>query len=64
MEENVSSGGYGEKILECLQRSPKDVDFMHVHIPDAYVEHGNVDKLKMEIGIDAASIAKRILERI
>ena len=64
MEENVASGGYGEKVLECLNRNRKAVDFMHVHIPDAYVEHGNVDKLKAEIGIDAESITKRILERV
>ena len=64
MEENVASGGYGEKVLECLNRNHKVLDFMHVHIPDAYVEHGNVDKLKCEIGIDADSITKRILERI
>ena len=64
MEENVASGGYGEKVLECLNRNRKAVDFMHVHIPDVYVEHGNVDKLKAEIGIDAESITKRILERV
>jgi 1-deoxy-D-xylulose-5-phosphate synthase len=64
MEENVASGGYGEKILECLNRNHKNVEFMHVHIPDVYVEHGNVDKLKAEIGIDAESVTSRILERI
>ncbi len=64
MEENVASGGYGEKVLECINRYNKKVDFMHVHIPDAYVEHGNVDKLKAEIGIDADSITKRILEHM
>ena len=64
MEENVASGGYGEKVLECLNRNRKAVDFMHVHIPDAYVEHGNVELLKKEIGLDAESIAKRILEKM
>ena len=64
MEENVASGGYGEKILDCLNRHHKYVDFMHVCIPDAYVEHGNVEKLKCEIGMDAESVTKRILERI
>ena len=28
----------------------------HVSIPDAYVEHGNVDALKKALGIDADSI--------
>jgi 1-deoxy-D-xylulose-5-phosphate synthase len=31
-----------------------------ISIPDAYVEHGNVELLKKEIGIDAESVAKRI----
>lgn len=64
MEENVASGGYGEKILECLTRNHKNNDFLHVHIPDAYVEHGNADKLKEEIGIDAKSVVAHILERL
>ena len=63
MEENVASGGYGEKILKCMNRHHLGNEFLHVHIPDVYVEHGNVDKLKEEIGIDAKSIVARILER-
>ena len=34
---------------------------LNIHIPDAYVEHGNVDLLKQEIGLDGDSIAERIL---
>ena len=30
-------------------------------IPDEYVEHGNVDILKQETGIDADSIVKKII---
>jgi 1-deoxy-D-xylulose-5-phosphate synthase len=33
-------------------------------IPDAYVEHGNVDLLKKEIGLDAVSITEKILEKL
>ena len=64
MEENVASGGYGEKILTCMHRSGVESDFMNVSIPDAYVEHGSVDLLKKEIGLDADSITKRILEKL
>lgn len=35
--------------------------FLGISIPDAYVEHGNVELLKREIGIDADSIVRRIL---
>ena len=60
----MASGGYGEKILTCMHRSGVESDFMNVSIPDAYVEHGSVDLLKKEIGLDADSITKRILEKL
>ena len=37
---------------------------MTVAIPDAYVEHGNVTQLKKLLGIDADSVAERILKKI
>lgn len=62
MEENVESGGFGEKVLSCMERNNKKNRFLGITIPDAYVEHGNVELLKQEIGIDADSIVRRILE--
>ena len=64
MEENVASGGYGEKVLAYRNEKQYDNDFMSVCIPDEYVEHGNVDLLKKEIGIDADSVMKRIVDRV
>lgn len=61
MEENVASGGYGEKVREFLSRKDSLQALLTVTIPDEYVEHGNVDLLKQEIGIDADSIVKRIV---
>lgn len=60
MEENVSCGGYGEKVLDCLNRNGLQNSCLNISIPDAYVEHGNVELLKQEIGIDADSIVERI----
>ena len=34
---------------------------LQVALPDDYIEHGNVEILKKEAGIDAESIEKRIL---
>jgi 1-deoxy-D-xylulose-5-phosphate synthase len=61
MEENVKTGGYGEKVLSCMVDNNKKNRYMCVAIPDEYVEHGNVELLKKEIGIDAQSIADRII---
>ncbi len=64
MEENVVSGGFGEKVLNCIQKNNAPVSLVQVAIPDAYVEHGSVDLLKKEIGLDADSITRRILEKL
>ncbi|MDO4523171.1 MAG: 1-deoxy-D-xylulose-5-phosphate synthase [Eubacteriales bacterium] len=60
MEENVLSGGFGEAVLEYLNETGSDVRILNVALPDDYVEHGNVDLLKQEVCIDAASVVKRI----
>lgn len=64
MEENVATGGYGEKVLRCMEEKHLRSDYLNISIPDAYVEHGNVDVLKREIGIDEDSIVRRICERL
>ncbi len=61
MEENVACGGYGERVLDCMNRHDVGSMYLNISIPDAYVEHGNVEVLKKEIGIDADSIVGRIL---
>ena len=64
MEENVASGGYGERVREYFDTLPGEGELLNFAIPDEYVEHGNVELLKKEIGIDAASIAGAILARL
>ncbi len=60
MEENVASGGFGEKVREFLDRTGGG-NMLAVTIPDEYVEHGNVELLKQEIGMDADSVVKRVI---
>lgn len=60
MEENVASGGYGEKLREVVEPFYETTRFMQIAIPDEYVEHGNVELLKKEIGIDAEAVAEKI----
>ncbi len=64
LEENVACGGYGEKVLSFLNRSGTCNRYLNISIPDAYVEHGNVELLKKEIGIDTDSIVERILRML
>ena len=62
MEENVYSGGFSEKVRRLLDENDIKAKLITITLPDEYVEHGNVDLLKKEVGIDKDSIVKRILE--
>ncbi len=62
MEENVINGGMGEHVmLHYLQRGIQ-IKVLPIAIPDEYVEHGNVDILRREVGIDADTIIARTIE--
>lgn len=64
LEENVLSGGFGEKVCNYMKEKKYTNDLVMVGIPDEYVEHGNVDELRKEIHIDADSIIARIKETL
>lgn len=64
MEENVKSAGFGEHVAEYLEDNGIDLKLINISIPDAYVEHGNVDKLKEMLKIDALSVADRIINEV
>lgn len=64
MEENVASGGLGEKVRAYIDDNRLDCNVLQIAIPDKFVTHGNVDKLRKELGIDAQSIADRIMKEI
>ena len=61
MEENVASGGYGDRARAYLDSLDTECELLSIAIPDEYVEHGNVSLLYQEVGIDADSIVKKIV---
>lgn len=61
MEENVASGGFGEHVAAYVNENDLDIKVQVIAIPNAYVEHGNVERLKEDIGIDANSIFEKIM---
>ena len=61
LEENVKSGGFGEQVMDYLEECSLDVRLLNIAISDEYVEHGNVNILYQEVGIDAESVVKRII---
>ena len=61
MEENVRTGGFGDHVLEYASDRELPMKILNVALPDEYVEHGNVDLLYKEVGLDPELIAKRII---
>lgn len=60
MEENVASGGFGEKVRAYADNIHTDARVLCIALPDEYVEHGNVELLKKEVGIDVDTIVEKI----
>lgn len=63
MEENVLSGGFGEAVCQYYDDTCNDIDVLNIALPDDYVEHGNVDILRRESGVDKDSVVEKILNR-
>ena len=61
VEEHVLAGGLGSSIWECLEaaglgRTPA----LWIGIPDRFVPHGSIEKLREECGLTAGAIAERV----
>ena len=61
LEENVRSGGFGEQVMDYVTTCGYEVRLLNISIEDEYVEHGNVEILYREVGIDPESIVKKII---
>ena len=62
LEENVASGGYGEKVMECIAGNGLTNKVLRICIPDVFVEHGNSQLLMDDLGLSPQKIVDRILE--
>ena len=61
MEENVTTGGFGERVVDFVCTNKIDLAVEKIALPDMYVEHGNVNILYKDAKIDANSVVERIL---
>ena len=63
MEENVLEGGYGASVLQMLQKQNMESNkVLNFGIEDQFVEHGTVNELRKELGLDPASMAAKIID--
>ena len=60
LEENLLNGGYGMKITRFVEERGYPIRVRNIAIPNLYIEHGNVEILKKEAGIDVETILQKI----
>lgn len=61
IEENVLTGGFGSKVLEYVSEKDLPIRVCTIGVPDEFVEQGNVDVLRREIGLEKSMISDRIV---
>ncbi|MGN1266938.1 MAG: 1-deoxy-D-xylulose-5-phosphate synthase [Dorea sp.] len=62
IEENVQTGGVGERVMEYISRKNLCVKVLPLALPDNYVEHGNVSVLRKETRTDSESMTERVMQ--
>ena len=63
MEENVKNGSCGERVLSYIHSRQYEMDVLNISVPNIYVEHGDLEILQKETGIDVDTIVKKIIEK-
>lgn len=61
VEDGVRAGGFGSAVLEWVADRNADCRVVRLGLPDEFVEHGSVPELRALEGLDAAGIARTIL---
>lgn len=61
VEDGVRAGGFGSAVLEWVADRNANCRVVRLGLPDEFVEHGSVPELRALVGLDAAGIARTIL---
>lgn len=64
IEENVITGAYGSEVQMYVSKNALEVEVLNLGINDQYVEHGSIDSLRKEIGLDIDGMCQSIIDRI
>lgn len=62
VEDGVVSGGLGSAVLEFMADNGYSPELKRVGLPDMFIEHGTVAQLREIAGMDAVSIAEKLLK--
>ena len=62
IEENVISGGFGARVMEYVSNERLGIHVYNIGLPDSFIEQGNIDVLRKQIGFEKSQLADRIIE--
>ncbi|MCI8504792.1 MAG: 1-deoxy-D-xylulose-5-phosphate synthase [Lachnospiraceae bacterium] len=62
MEENVVTGGFGERLCGWFGEQPVRAEVLKAAIPDTFVEQGGTEVLKKKLGLSAGAVLERTLK--
>ncbi|MCK4561594.1 MAG: 1-deoxy-D-xylulose-5-phosphate synthase, partial [Flavobacteriaceae bacterium] len=63
IEDSTITGGFGSAILEFAnEHNYKNTTLRRLGVPDNFVEHGTIDELLVQVGLDKKSIEKNIID--
>ena len=60
VEENAVTGGFGSAFLELMQKNNIKKNIITIGIPDKFIEQGNPDLLKKNLGLTSVDIARSV----
>ena len=64
LEENVVIGGAGAEVARSLEEQGLNTRLLRLGLPDRFTEHGDSTTLLAQLGLDAASISKKVKQLI
>ena len=60
IEENIGAGGFGMNVLRAVNENGYDIKVINASLPDEYMPHGGVAKLKEAYGFTADAIIEKL----
>lgn len=60
IEENISAGGFGMNVLRAVNENRINLKVVNAALPDEYIQHGGVNKLKEVYGFTPEAILEKL----
>lgn len=61
LEDGIKTGGFGQKVADYYAENEK-IHVVTIGLPDKFIEHGSIQKLRKAYGLDVRGIIKQIKE--